>query len=524
MRFGLRPAMALVVLAALVLPPSPAWPTPLDFLTVGDPLEAELRLLDLQGPAAHGGRLRRPHLGMRPLQMTEIIGTALPDPDAPRGAEIARIRLERALLRDAGPSFPVAPIGGTTPRLVQLGFDSDQRFEISSAVEGVAVSREGAEPDVASGSGLHLRVAGQTGRWLVYSHLLAGEVEGARGFADPIIPETDLIVHSEESYVAFTGTEASWALQFGRSRWHWGPGEEASLLLSKTSAPITGVALRGRIAPLRADAIALSATLRSSSGEQLAAHRLEWQPSDGLRLGLAEAARYRAETWEPLYLIGVLPYVLVQRLLVQDQSESTAVVRNNVLLSIDAAWRLAAGTRMYGELLIDDVQGRSTRSPDKLGWQLGLEGVGTARGTRVSWGTEYTRISRFVYTSYFGREFTAQGSPLGFPTGPDARRVRVRGALDPSPAWQLTAAVARTDKGENDLDEPFVPGSPPVKAGRFEGVVEKRRELELGVRWWPASGVDVAVTGGFAWIENLGHLAGVDDEGAFGSLRVRLVR
>src|SRR2546426_3203414 len=35
----------------------------------------------------------------------------------------------------------------------------------------------------------------------------------------------------------------------------------------------------------------------------------------------------------------------------------------------------------------------------------------------------------------------------------------------------------------------------------FEGVLETTRELEVGVRWWPASGVNVEVTGGYRWVE-----------------------
>ena len=60
-----------------------------------------------------------------------------------------------------------------------------------------------------------------------------------RTFADPIVPGSDFITHTEESYLAYTAPAGQWGLQFGRNRWHWGPGEEASLLLSKTSAPLS---------------------------------------------------------------------------------------------------------------------------------------------------------------------------------------------------------------------------------------------------------------------------------------------
>ena len=122
----------------------------------------------------------------------------------------------------------------------------------------------------------------------------------------------------------------------------------------------------------------------------------------------------------------------MQRLQVQDEPDSGSTLRNNVIASFDAAWRIAPGTRAYGELLLDDLNARTSEVPDKLAFQLGLEGAGMVRGARLSWGAEFTRLSRFVYTSFFGRSFETQGEPLGYFTGPDSRRFRLRGAWDPS--------------------------------------------------------------------------------------------
>jgi hypothetical protein len=361
-------------------------------------------------------------------------------------------------------------------------------------------------------------------QWLFYSHLLAGRVDRARTFADPIVPNSDVIVYSDETYATYADAEGRWSVQFGRSRWHWGPGEEASLLLSKTSAPITGLSYDVHLAALHLDASALSATLRASAGEQLAAHRIEWQPVGALRVGLTETARYQAASWQPLYAVGAIPYILVQRLLVQDEPDSTGTLRNNVMLGMDAAWRVAPGTRVYGELLLDDLHSRTAANPNKYGWQLGWEGVGTIGASRLSWGGEVTRLTRFVYTSFFGRSYEAQGLPLGFPTGPDSRRIALRGALDLDPDWQLFARAARTDHGENSLDQPFVPGSPHVDVGRFQGVVEQTREVLAGLRWWPASGVDLSAMAGYRWIENEGHVDGLRSGHARAQLEARLTR
>ena len=515
-------AWAALAAAALSFP-GPAFASSREFIPVGDPLETELRLLDVLGPGRSEERILRPHLGLRPLQRSEVQGSGAPAENPDLAHAISFTRLERALGRDAAPWFAPDPRRRSTPRLFAVDASEDQHFELSAAAEG-GVRADTGDARFTTGSGLHARLGVQVDRWLFFSHLLFGQVDRSRAFADPIVPNTDVTTYTDETYLAYDGPDRRWGLQFGRGRWHWGPGAEGSLILSKTSAPITGLSYQVHLAALHLDAAALSATLQQAAGEQLAAHRLEWQPRDALRLGLTETARYRDASWQPLYAIGAIPYILVQRLLVQDEPDSAGALRNNIMLGLDAAWRIAPGTRVYGELLVDDLHARTAENPNKYGWQLGWEGVGTIGARRLSWGGEWTRLSRYVYTSFFGRTYAAQGAPLGWADGPDSRRIALRGALDFGPDWQLIARAARCDQGENGLDEPFVPGSPRVDVGTFEGVVQQTRDLEAGLRWWPASGVDLRALAGFRWIENEGHETGRSARQARAVLELHLVR
>lgn len=511
-----RPTPVAILLAAgALLASGPAVrATELDYLPVGDPIEAELRVLDLLDPG-EGPRFALRRLHSRPLQVFEI-------PESPRPPGHLRAwswrRIERWRARDLG-----TPADGTTPRLADWRPDPETALQLSAAVEGRGDWDE-RDTGFHRGSGFHGRASARVDRWLLHSHVVAGHFPGGRAWADPVVTGTDFILHTEESFVAYTPEGGRWAAQFGRSRWHWGPGEEASLLLSRTSPPLTALALRASLPAFRLDFTALHATLGAAAGEQLAAHRLEWQPHDRLRLGVSEAARYRSDGWDPLYAAGIVPYVLVQRVQAEDEPDSSGALRNNVLLGVDAAWRVADGTRIYGEFLLDDLHSESNDNPDKLAFQLGLEGAATALGRRVTWGTEYTRVSRWVYTSFFGRAFAARGEPIGFPTGPDARRVRVRGALDLSLSLQMLAAVALTERGANGLDEPYLPGGPRPDPWEFEGVTERAREAEAGARWWPASGVDVTLRGRWRRTENAGHVPGAGDDRFGASLELRLVR
>jgi hypothetical protein len=492
------------------------------FVPVGDPLEAELRILDLTSPGESPQRVLLPHLHTRPLQWRVLQGPGAPSDLGDPLRAISLVRLERALGRHALPAFAPHPVERSTPFLWRSAAD-DQSFELSLGVEGRGET-DRFDSRFTSGSGAQARIAAAFDHWLIYSHLLLGQVDGARTFADPVVPGSDVIVHTEDTYLAYTGNQGRWGARIGRSRWHWGPGEEAALAISKTSPAFTGLAMHARLEPLRADAIALSGTLDQAAGEQLAAHRLEWQPAGRLRVGLTETARYHAPGWQPLYVVGVIPYILVQRLEAQDAPDSAAALRNNVMVSLDLAWRPVTGTRLYGELLVDDLHSKTSENPNKYAFQIGWDGVGAIGRTRMSWGGEYTRLTRYVYTSFFGRAYEAQGRPIGYPTGPDARRLSLRGAWDLDADWQLAARVAQTDQGEGTLDRPYVPGTPKGGPLSFEGVVERTRAGQFGVRWWPASGVDLAAWAGYRWTDNADHVAGNTRETPTAAIEMRLTR
>ena len=519
-----RPVAARLTALLGLLATAPVAASPLEFISPRDPIVAELRVLECYDLPADSGRIRLPHLGTLPLVRLELMGDGTPWLQGSRPRTLVSERIERELERDAVGAFGEVRARRSTPRVWQRAWEGDERAELSLGLEGAAdATREdgASESRWRDGSGVHVRAGVQVDRWLAFAHIGFGELKGARRFTDVLLSSTDLAAQTDEAYAAYhAGTR--WDVSVGRQRFAWGHGEEGSLLLSRTAPPLTALLVHARLSALRADGFALHATTEPGRGEQLAAHRLEWQPAPGLRLGVAEAARYRSSGWQGVYLASVIPFALAQRLIQQDGD--TTGSRNNIELSFDASWRPADGTRLYAEVLIDDLHAKSANFPNKYGWQVGADGAWTNAFTRITWNTEYTWISRFVYTSFFGRAFTAQGVPLGFPTGPDARRLRVRGSWDPRVDWQASAIASRTWKGENDLDEPFVPGSPLPDVSRLEGVVETSDDFTGALRWWPASGVDCALSLGFTRTENAGHVTGARRNAAHASLALRLVR
>ena len=514
-----------MVLATTLVAAPRARSSPTQYLTVGDRLEDELRILDLYPRRDLADRLSLPHTGSRPLTLAEIEGTGPPLAGPRPEVALSAARLERVLGRDPAPGFVPSLADPATPRLFQRSESGGQAVEVSMGVEGALLTdKVDAGSAVVSGSGLHTRIGVGFDRWLVFTHLVAGRFANGQRIADPIVANTDIIILTEDTYLSYTAGSGRWGTSFGRGRWHWGPGEEGSLLLSKTAAPITALSMHGSLESFHLTGTILNSTLQTSAGEQLAAHRLEWQPFDALRVGASEAVRYRSSGWEWPYAIGVFPYAVAQRLLAQDEPDSTEALHNNILTSFDVAWRMVPGHRVYGELLVDDLHSRTRANPDKIGWQLGYDGAGMLQRQRLTWGAEVTRVWRYVYTSYFGRVYAAQDRPLGFLTGPDALRARARLSWDPNRDWQATLRFTHTEKGENSLDEPYFPGSPRPDPSTFEGIVERNRDLELEARFWPSGGIDVAVRSTWRHSDNYTHISGAKNDDWLGAIELHLVR
>lgn len=510
----------------LALLPTYVQASPLQLISPRDPLAAELRVLELCDMPSDSGRFRLPHFNTWPLARLEVMGTGAPITQGNAVRTLVARRIERELQRDATAAFADPSALRSTPRAWARQWSDDQRLELSVGAEGVLEHDKSFGPDDTrwqDGSGVHFRAGAQSDRWLLFLHLTLGELRDAARFTDVLVQNSDLAAQTDEAYVSYRVSDR-WDLTMGRQRFHWGPGEEGSLLLSRSAAPLTALSLHARLPMLRADGFALHATTNPGRGEQLAAHRLEWQPARGLRLGLAEAARYQSDGWQGVYLASVIPFSLAQRLLAQD-GDSSGTQRNNVAISADASWRIADGTRVYGEVLVDDAHAKSAAIPNKYAWQLGLDGAWTHGFTRVTWNAEYTWLSRYVYTSFFGRTFEAQSAPLGYFTGPDARRLHTRITWDPRVDWQLSAIVTRTWKGENDLHEPFVQGTPIVPpVHTLEGTPELSDDVTGVLRWWPASGVDVSIAAGLRRTESAGHVSGARERTGHAALALRLTR
>ncbi len=223
-RLPRNPLLALLGawMAAGLLAALPVAAHPLADLEVGDPLEEELRALELLDPAGRGRAAVLAHLASRPVLRSGWEPDSGAAPNAL--AAISWRRLERELERDRALA-PPAPTPGAIPYLAQLRDDQGARFDLSARVEGrIDADRDSTRFEDASG--LHLRAGLGFDHWILQTHWVVGQVDSARRFADPLVAGHDVLAQPLQALVGYVAPGDRWGVRFGRGRWHWGPGEE----------------------------------------------------------------------------------------------------------------------------------------------------------------------------------------------------------------------------------------------------------------------------------------------------------
>lgn len=306
----------------------------------------------------------------------------------------------------------------------------------------------------------------------------------------------------------------------GVASFKWGPGRNGSLMLSGAADPMPVAGYR--LEEERADYIRFAGLMERDGNRVLIGHRLNYQPTPWLRVGISETAVLSGDPSALFYFpFPGLPMYALQHVAYQHDSRRG----NDANVSIGADLVLEfGGTEVYGELLIDDAQGTlSSRDhvPDFIGVLGGLE-VQRAMGEWIVTGNaEYTRINNYVYSHRVPDNcYTYHEVGLGHPLGPDADAVvlTVR-AEAPGVVGEFKASYER--HGEGHIGSPWR-----SEFGKdyvfLSGVVEKIARLELAVERRITGGVWVTAGAGLVRAENRGNAEGADWSGWRAGLGLKL--
>jgi hypothetical protein len=311
---------------------------------------------------------------------------------------------------------------------------------------------------------------------------------------------------------------------FGHSWLRWGPGVTGGVGLSDGSQAYDFVEFRTRfLRQLQLEWFV--ASLDPGAESYLAGHRIEVRPGASLDLALSELARFDGVANAPLYLLPVIPYSLIERRLIKSSDlpddSLEATFKNNVMWTADVTWRARPGTRLYGEVAVDDISFSSEKRPLSIAWQIGAHGRWRQGGGALSVRGEYSRVYRYTYSSYHHHDFAFHGLPTGYPLGPDAEQTLGQLTWARNADWTFTLEGALARRGEAVLGDYHLPGSP-VPSMALSGVVEQDARVAASVDWSPAAGLTLGLTLGDARVRAADHAAGHDASGVYGATRCRL--
>jgi Capsule assembly protein Wzi len=487
---------------------------PVEWIPVRDPIQREIEFLRASGLADTAAAFTTRPLDRRTAAAVVARARRLhplsPDPSLPR--------LEREFGRELVEWGYPAPQGYTPPLATIDEPDDDEDDDkddgMRARIFGYAdatlrVTKDLTEFEDRSRFGGRMNLT--TGGVLLHLDAYAGKVERAREFSDQLVTDSEFIAYTEDTYGSIAGHGLDATL--GRMGFAWGPGSTGSLLWSQDADPVTALSL-GATMFRHFRATALLGDVDASQGARIAAHRIEWFPSPRLTVGLAEAARFTSDTWEPLYLVPLLPYTWVQRILAHDQLDRPGAlpgdVRNNVMAALDASWVARPGVVLYGEFLLDDQGLRVSGSPTRIGYQAGVLGSTMIAPGRLSGRLEYSRVHRYVYAVFYGDDFIHHGKPIGYPAGPDSRTLFAEARFSPCESFEYSVGARQLDLGEGRLGEFFDPDSGAATGSALSGVVERSRSLGAEARYWPRDGVDFSLAASRTWVANAGHVPDLD--------------
>ena len=297
----------------------------------------------------------------------------------------------------------------------------------------------------------------------------------------------------------------------GRDYMYWGASPYKSVGISDNSPPFEHIRLSGlipcKIGTLKATAFTAQfnstwnddGTTRYLAKRYLSAHRIDYQFSNWLEIGIAEWVLYGGDVqsvkWS--YLNPIIPYYAVQY---------NAKSDDNIMLSFDGAVRPIDGVRLYAEWLADDFQYQSdSNDPHAVTWLTGIEWYPIFTARKLGIRTEYVRVNRWAYTHLEpDNQFTHFGTMIGHPIGTDADLFSLRLSYQVTPSSVFETNFSHQRNGEADITDRFY-GEDFENIPFPSGVVEALTEIRIGWNYRPLTGLKGSAF--YAWrnTQNLEH-------------------
>jgi len=294
-------------------------------------------------------------------------------------------------------------------------------------------------------------------------------------------------------------------LFYGQMERNWGPAGLPGIGVSDYAYPQAEAAIELGTETFRLHALAR--TLEDETDDAggrihryFFAHRIGVRVTQRLHLGLWETtviagqdrefdARYR----NPLTLVLLA-------------NQYGLGLDGNVMVGLDARWRVAGRTLLEAQVALDDFQYRENAYPNRYAFTVGASGP---LGRRLAWRTLYTQASSLAFRTLDPLEnFTTGGVGLGRNFA-DLDQLTATVSVPGGTRWLFKPELTLLRQGEGRIGNPFPPpGTPSDRTPTlFIGTVERTWRAALGVsgRQGP---LEVHANAGFHHVVNAGNQRG----------------
>jgi len=259
---------------------------------------------------------------------------------------------------------------------------------------------------------------------------------------------------------AYIRADLSWFnVEFGREFYRLGTGYSGRLIFSDDGPATDFLKLDARYGAVRyifvhgailRESVPVSGPfvrLNDPAHKYYALHRLEFSAFGILNAGFSEMVIYERPSPEFAYLN---PFLFLK------SAEHSLRDRDNTLLGLDLELYPRPGTKLYGSLLVDDVDFSKLGTGwwgNEFGWQGGAVVSNVAGVNDLDAVVEYTRIEPYVYSHRTaGNAYTNGDFSLGHHLAPNSDEWLIQVVLRPSSRWRCVAGFRRTRHGENYRD------------------------------------------------------------------------
>ena len=303
-----------------------------------------------------------------------------------------------------------------------------------------------------------------------------------------------------EAYV-----DARWSfgeLFFGIADRNWGPTPLEGLIVSPSPYGYDHFLIRLGTSAVRIEGLLtqlddMDDTAGVPNHRYWVAHRLWVRPSRRVTFALWEGtlvtgADRELEPWFTNILnLGLLAQY--------DQGESA-----NTFLGADLEVYVGR-TRLYGSVLVDDIQvddaTATDQEPPQYGFTLGAQGgVG-----RWDWTGFYTQVANLTYRTENPVDVLMRRSVGLGRNYSDYDQLTLRAGTILGPVW-IGPEVTLLRQGEGDFRDPYPPVSAfPTTPTVLSGVVERTVRVALGARW-DSRRFGARAEGGIHLVHNAGHV------------------